>query len=418
MGKRIWIVNYYAGSPDNTTNPRYLQFSHHFQKAGYDVITFSASYRPAAPVELIEGDGLYEEHQYGEHRYIHIRCPRYMGNGLKRMYSIWAFAWRIFRHRKEFDKPDVILHNIHTPFDYPIVWTAKRLKAKYIAEAWDLWPEDFVTFGLVSRNNPALKFFYWVEKQLYYHADQLVFTFLGAFEYLKRKGWMKEQGGKIAPDKLHYINSGVDLEQFDKDKTKYPRTDEDLNRDDIYKIVYMGSVNLANHVKTLIDAAVLLQSNPRYQFFIYGNGADRDYLEKYVKENNIPNVHFKELRIPFCEVAWVVSQATVNVMNYEKGFGHLGVSSGKLWQYLAAGKPIVCNINIAYDDVITDNKLGVARDMFTPEEIADAIRSVAEQPKESYDSMCERVRKTADRFDYKNLAAQEIAVVEACFNGR
>ena len=415
MGKRIWIVNYYTGTPDNATNPRYLQFSHHFQKAGYDVITFNASYRPGAPVELITGDGMFEEHQYGEHRFVHVRCPRYKGNGLKRMYSIWLFAWRLFRHCKEFDKPDVILHNIHTPFDYPIVWMAKKMKAKYVAEAWDLWPEDFVTFGLVSKNNPALKFFYWVEKQLYYHADQIVFTFLGAFDYLKRKGWMKEQGGKIDSRCLHYINNGVDLEQFDADKVAYPRPDEDYKRKDTLKIVYVGSINLANHVQTLIDAAALLQNDSRYQFFIYGNGAERDYLESYVIENNIENVHFKEHRIPFCEVAWVVSQASVNIMNYEKGFGHLGVSSGKMWQYLAAGKPIVCNINIAYDDVITDNQLGIAKDIEDPETFAQAIRELAEQPRASYEAMCKRVRKTAERFDYKKLAEEEISVIEAAF---
>ena len=284
---RIWIVNYYAGSPDNTTNPRYLQFSHYFQQAGYDVITFSASYRPAAQIELIEGDGMYEEHQYGEHRYIHVRCPRYVGNGLKRMYSIWAFAWRIFWHRKKFDKPDIILHNIHTPFDYPIVWTAKKLKAKYIAEAWDLWPEDFVTFGLVSRNNPALKLFYWVEKQLYYRADQLVFTFLGAFDYLKRKGWMKEQGGKIDPNKLHYINNGIDLDLFDANKISFPRSDEDMNNADIKKIVYLGSISQANNVKTLIDAANLMKEKLQYRFFIYGDGSYRAELEQYVKDNHI-----------------------------------------------------------------------------------------------------------------------------------
>lgn len=418
MCKRIWIVNYYTGTPDNATNPRYLQFSHYFHKNGYDVITFNASYRPGAPQELIEGNGMFEEHQYGEHRFVHVRCPHYQGNGIKRMYSIWAFAWRLFSHCEQFDKPDVVLHNIHTPFDYPIVWMARKLKAKYVAEAWDLWPEDFVTFGLVSKKNPALPFFYWVEKQIYYHADQLVFTFQGAFDYLKRKGWMKDQGGKIEPTSLHYINSGVDLEQFDKDVVNYPRNDEDLNRSDIFKIIYMGSVNLANHVKTLIDAAALLQNDERYHFFIYGNGIDRDFLEQYVQDNNIYNVHFMERRIPFCEVAWVVSQATLNVMNYEKGFGRLGVSSGKLWLYLAAGRPIVCNIDIAYDDVITDNNLGIARDMFSSEEIAESIRTVAEQPKDSYDRMCERVRTTAERFDYKNLAAQEIAVIEACFDGK
>ena len=416
MGKRIWIVNYYAGSPENTTNPRYLQFSHHFQKAGYDVITFSASYRPAAQVELIEGDGLYEEHQYGEHRYIHVRCPRYVGNGLTRMYSIWAFAWRIFRHRKEFDKPDVILHNIHTPFDYPIVWTAKRLKARYIAEAWDLWPEDFVTFGLVSKKNPALKFFYWVEKQLYYHADQLVFTFLGAFDYLKRKGWMQEQGGKIEPTRLHYINNGIDLDQFDDNKTKLPRPDEDMNNPNIKKIIYLGSISKANNVKALIDAAALLKEKSQYRFFIYGNGDYRDELEQYLQDNHIDNVVFKEPRVPYEECAWVVNQATVNVMNYEKGFGSFGVSSGKMFQYLAAGKPIVCNIDIAYDNVIEDNNLGVAHDIDTPEEFAEAIQRLAEQPQEEYDAMCARVREVAKQFDYKTLAARELAVVEACLN--
>jgi glycosyltransferase involved in cell wall biosynthesis len=132
-----------------------------------------------------------------------------------------------------------------------------------------------------------------------------------------------------------------------------------------------------------------------------------------VKDEGITNVVFKEKRIPLCECAWVVSQATVNIMNYQKGFGYMGVSSGKMFQYLAAGKPIVCNVNIAYDDVITDNHLGIARDIETPEAFAQAIRDVAEQPRASYDGMCERVREVAKRFDYKKLAAEEIKVIEA-----
>ena len=95
----------------------------------------------------------------------------------------------------------------------------------------------------------------------------------------------------------------------------------------------------------------------------------------------------------------------------------MGVSSGKMFQYLAAGKPIVCNVNIAYDDVITENNLGIARDIETPEDFAQAIRSVAEQPRASYDAMCERVRQTAERFDYKKLAAEEIKVIETALQG-
>lgn len=401
---RIWIVNYYT-RPD-CTNPRYLEFARHFMAAGHEVLTFYANYwgdESAPQFQRSTVNGL---------DFVEVKAPHFSGNGVKRMLSIWEFAAVLKKNAHRFPKPDVVLHNIHPPFDYPVVRMAKKLGAKYIAEAWDLWPEDFVTFGLVGANNPAMKVAYAIEKRYYYKADEIVFTFLGAFDYLKRQGWMKEQGGKIDPAHLHYINNGIDLAQFDQNKVAYPRPDEDMNDPNLVKIVYLGAINKANNVQTLIDAAALLQDRPNYRFFIYGNGAYRKGLMDYVKEKGISNVVFKEERIPLAECAWVVSQATVNVMNYEKNFGKWGVSSGKMFQYLAAGKPIVCNIDIAYDNVIKDNYLGVSRNLETPEQFAEAIREVAEQPRSSYDAMCERVREVARQFDYKVLSQRELEVLE------
>lgn len=413
---RIWIINYYAGTPATAGNPRYLKLAKHFKEAGHEVITFDAGNIAHIADSEFQG-GNFVERQYDGYMFVHVRVPHFEGNGVKRMLSIWKFAHNILKGRNRFERPDVILQNIHPPFDYPIVKLAKKLKCKYIAEAWDLWPEDFVTFGLVGANNPAMRVAYAIEKHYYYAADDIIFTFLGAFAYLKRQGWMKEQGGKIASEHLHYINNGIDIEQFDKDKVTFPRQDADMNDTDIYKIVYLGSINKANNVKTLIDAAALLKDNPKYRFFIYGNGACRPELEQYVKDNRIGNVVFKETRIPLEECAWVVSQATVGIMNYEKGFGRWGVSSGKMFQYLAAGRPIVCNIDIAYDNLIEDNRIGVARDIDSPEDFAAAIRSVAELPTEEYEAMCKRVRELAEKFDYKVLAARELEVIENCLKG-
>lgn len=409
---KIWIINYYAGTPATAGNPRYMKLAKHFMEAGHEVITFNSSH--AAKIEEAAFNGKdFLSHNYDGFNYVHVRVPEFKGNGPKRMFSIWKFAQTILKGRKQFERPDVILQNIHPPFDYPIVKLAKKLKCKYIAEAWDLWPEDFITFGLVKANNPAMKVAYAIEKRYYYAANDIIFTFLGAFQYLKRQGWMKEQGGKIDPAHLHYINNGIDLAQFDRDRDEHSRSDADINDESIYRIVYLGSINKANNVKTLVDAAAILKNNPKYRFFIYGNGAYREELEQYVKDNHISNVVFKEPRISFAECAWVVSRATVGIMNYEKGFGRWGVSSGKMFQYLAAGCPIVCNIDIAYDNLIEDNNLGVAHDIDTPEEFAESIRSIAEQPKEEYDAMCERVREVAKRFDYKVLAAQELKIIES-----
>lgn len=406
---RIWIVNYYT--TPNCGNPRYLQFAKHFIEKGWDVLTFYANYNGA------DTDTLFKWETVNGLDFVQVKAPHYVGNGVARTKSIFSFAWKIMKHCEEFERPDVILHNVHTPFDYPIVWIAKKLNSKYIAEAWDAWPDVFAHLGLVSRKNPALKVFYWIEKKLYQKSDQVVFTIAGMIQHIKDMGWSTETGGKIDLQKVHYINNGIDLEQFDKDRESWPREDEDLRDPETLKVVYLGSINRANHVHTLIETAKLMQNLPMYRFFIYGDGADREELEKKVKVEGITNVVFKEKRIPLCECAWVVSQATVNIMNYQKGFGYMGVSSGKMFQYLAAGKPIVCNVDIAYDDVITDYNLGIARDIETPEVLAQVIRDVAEQPRASYDTMCERVRETAERFDYKKLAAEEIRVIEAAFNG-
>lgn len=409
--KRIWIINYYAETPQTATNPRYLHFARRFMEAGYEVVTFNSSLSSNLSSEDFQGQPFLKK-QHGDFQYIHVNVPEYQGNGVRRMHSIWSFARTIFKNRKQFERPDIILQNIHPPFDYPIVRLAKKLKTKYIAEAWDLWPDDFVTYGLVKENNPVMKIAYQIEKWYYYHADEIIFTFEGAFDYLKKKGWTTETGGKIDMNHVHYVNNGIDIKQFEANKIRYPREDADINDQDAYKIVYLGAINRANNVKTLIEAASFLKDNPKYKFFVYGDGAYRDVLKEYVQSQGMNNVVFKERHLSFPECAWIVSQATVNIMNYEKDFGKYGVSSGKLFLYLAAGKPIVCNIKIAYDDVITKYNLGVARDLESPEEYVKAIRQLAEQPKEEYEAMCQRVRQVAQEFDYEHLSERELKIIE------
>ena len=409
---RIWIINYYTDIPTKASNPRYLKLAHYFMGAGHEVLTFNAG-RTTGIADSEYHGGDFVERTYGGYKFVHVRTPAFEGNGIRRMISIWQFARRILKGRKLFDRPDVILQNIHPPFDYPIVRLAKKLQCKYIAEAWDLWPEDFVTFGLIGARNLAMKAAYAIEKRYYYAADDIVFTFLGGFDYLKRQGWTREQGGRINLEHVHYINNGIDIAQFDSDRDAHPRPDSDMNDDSLFRIVYLGSINRANNVKALIDAAAQLESVPKYRFFIYGNGAYRDELEQYVCDNHIGNVVFKERSLSFEECAWVASRATVGIMNYEKGFGRWGVSSGKMFQYLAAGRPIVCNIDIVYDNLIEDNRLGVAHDIDTPEQFAEAIRFIAEQPMAEYEAMCHRVREVGERFDYKVLSARELDIINS-----
>ena len=108
----------------------------------------------------------------------------------------------------------------------------------------------------------------------------------------------------------------------------------------------------------------------------------------------------------------MLSHSDLNILNYQKGFGDYGISSGKLFQSLAAGKPLVCNIPIVYDDVITDNQLGVAENLDTPRKYADAILKVYNLDSGEYELMCQRVKEAAKRFDYEVLSNNLIDIIE------
>lgn len=409
--KKIWIVNYYSTPPEYVSNARHLEFANNLQKAGYDVTIFSAGYLRDKDVDLVPDKKNYIEINYGEQKFVHIKVRHYEGNGIDRMLSIIQFAWRLFRCREHFDKPDIILHNIHAPFDYPVLWCAKKLKAKYIVEAWDLWPDSFVRFGLISKNNPIVKLAYGIEKRLYEKADKIIFSFEGGTDYLKERKWTKKSGGKIDTNKIFYINNGVNLKEFNANVKQYQLQDKDLEDNTHFKVIYLGSIRLANNIKQLIDAAKLLSNYPMIKILIYGDGSDREYLQQYCEKNNINNVVFKEKWIPLRNVPYVLSRSSLNVLNYQKDFGIYGVSSGKLFQYLASGKPIITNIKINYC-IIKKHNLGIAEALNTPQEYADAILSIALLHQTSYDAICEKVKEVSKKFDYKVLSDKLINIIE------
>ena len=406
--KTLWYINYYTSLPELCSNPRSVELSKAAVAAGYKCRVFFADYKGSF---IKSNTDKFENRNIEGVDYTVIRAEPYKGN-IDRGISIfrWALSLKKFTKKLE-ERPDVILWNIHAPFDYPVVWLAKGLKAKLIVEAWDLWPDSFVRFGLMKASSPITKFFYSVEKKMYEHGDAVIFTLEGGKDYLKERGWTTDSGGKIDTLKVYYINNGVNIEKFKRDCHKFPTEDPDLLDRSTFKVIYMGAIRLVNHVKTLIDAAAILKDRKNIKFFIYGDGPEREELVKYIQTNDIDNVIFKQKRVSFCCVADIVSHADLNIMNYQKGFGKYGVSSGKLFQYLAAGKPILCNISLNYDE-ITSNSIGIAEEMETPQEYAEAILRIANLSKDELETMQQRTLSTARKFDYNKLSAEFLKVVE------
>lgn len=382
-----------------------LKRAQYLIESGYDVTIIGGSYLHNSSINLIRDNRKFIEVKYDGIKFIHIKTNSYSGNGLLRFYNLCLFHCRLFILSNHFVKPDVIAHVAAVPFGNILYYLAKRYNAKYIVDVVDLWPESFVSYGLISRKNPLTKFAYWAEKWLYQHADEVVFSMEGGRNYIIEKGWDIGSGGKVDLNKVHYINNGVDLVDFNRNRELYKIDDADLENDSFFKIIYLGSVRLVNNVKLLIEAAELLKSEEHIKFLIYGDGPERISLENYCKINQLSNVVFKNKWIEMKYVPYVLSRSSLNILNYQpSSISRFGGSQSKSFQYMASGKPICSNIMMGYCP-ITKYKLGIAKDFKTPYEYANAILSMVNLNSKDYTEICNNARNAAENYDYKTLTA-------------
>ena len=411
MINNIWLVNKYAMPPQYESRLRTIKFAHYLQEMGYKVTIFGSSVMHNTDIDLIDNGSKYIERQYGDLHFVHIKSCQYKKTaGVRRVWSDIQFHYRLVKLAKKFEKPDIVVATTFPLISNPLLKYCHRNGIKYITEMLDWWPDDFVDFGLVSAKNPVMKYLFKVAKNNYVNSDASVFSIKGCYKYFEDKGWDKAHGGPVDLTKVFYINNGVDLVDFNKWKDENIIDDDDL-KSGKKKVIYLGSVRLANNVEQFVKAAEQLKDREDVLFLIYGDGEDREPLMKYCEDHQLTNVKFKAKWIEPKYVPFVLSQSYLNILNYTAHFGKYGISSSKMFQYMAAGKPIVCNVDIMYSDIL-EHHIGVCHDMKDEQDYADAIRSILDMPKDEYIAMCKRAQTAAKGYDYPYLTKQMAEVIE------
>lgn len=401
--KKIWLVNQYAMPPEFESRIRTIKFAHYLTQMGYDVTIFGSSFMHNMNLDLINDNKIYLEKKYDDLNFVHIKTISYKKNSIQRFIGLFQFHIKLYFLRNKFKKPDIIVHTALPPFGNIIYFAARKLKAKYIVEVLDLWPESFVDLGLIKKKNPLLILLYAAEKWLYKKADKIVFSIEGGKDYIVDKKWDQKNGGPISLEKVFYINNGVDINDFNNFKNLYKINDLDLEDQGVKKVTYIGSIRLANNLIELIKAAEILKDHSNIKFLIYGDGDDRKSLETFCKENKLLNVIFKQKWINPLFVPYVLSKSDVNILNYKSGeFGKYGGSQSKLFQYLASGKPICSNLKMMYCPINQFN-LGIAKEYNSEVEYAEAILNLLTLDKPSSDELNKRMQEVVKDFDYSIL---------------
>ncbi len=410
--KKVWLINPAAMPPKYEARIQTLKRAQYLRSHGFDVTIISGSFLHNTNINLIEDNSSYKFSEYEDgQKFVHIRTSNYSSNGLARIYSILEFYFRLWWHASSFEKPDLISHIAAVPFGNITYYVAKKIKAKFIVDVVDLWPESFVAYGLVSKKNPLLRFAYWAEYWLYKKADLLIFSMEGGKDYVKEKKWDLDQGGKIDINKVFYINNGVDLQDFDFNRINYKISDEDLENDQFFKIIYIGSIRLANNVMQLVEAAEHLKDFTDIKFLIYGDGEDRSTLEQYCEEKQINNIVFKQKWVELKYVPYILSKSSLNILNYKpSSILRFGGSQSKSFQYMASGKPICANVKMNYCPIKKFN-IGIAEEFKDSTEYAEAILSFYKMDKDKYNTICANARNASENYDYKLLTARYVELI-------
>ena len=411
----IWIVNHYAIPPSMGGLVRHYYFSKYLQKKGHNVKIFTSSKIHNTDINMIKDKSLYKEEMEDGVEYTFVRSRDYKGNGLDRIINMIDTPFKIQKAMRCFykkEKPDVIYTSSPDLFvAFFALLFGKMHKIPVVVEIRDLWPESIVEYNGMSRKNPIIQILYQLEKWIYKKADQLIFTMEGGKEYIKDKGWDK----KINLDKVNHVNNGVDLEEFAEDVKRYQIQDNDLEDEKFFKVIYVGSVRRANNIETLVNVGKELKQrgNDKIRIIIYGDGTDRESLEKRCKTEGLENVIFKG-KVEKKYIPYILSKSNLNILNYKQAnTWKYGGSQNKQFEYLASGRPICSNVKMGYS-IIRTNDCGVEDNIISTKDYADVVLKYAEMSEEKYKQECENAKKAAQLYDYHLLTEKVEHILEKC----
>jgi len=389
--KSIWIFNHYAITPDFPGGTRHFDFGKELVKRGYKVTIFASSFH----YSLLKETKAYKQNDYiiedyNGIRFVWIKTFPYSGNDWRRVINMLSYSIRAYKVAKKLniEKPDIIIgSSVHLFAVFTTYLLSKKYKTPFIMEVRDLWPQTLIDMG-VPKWHPFVIILGILEKFLYKKADKIITLLPKANEYIEKLG--------IPPEKIVWIPNGVDLERFQlKDKETFR---DEAHTSNEFVVTYTGAIGQTNNLDIAIEAAKILQSDYLdIRFLFIGDGPEKGRLLEVVKEERLNNVEFKP---PVAK-----NKIVENFFKSDALFFHLqdspvfkyGISSNKLFDYLASGKPIIFSSN-SINNPVEEARAGITVPPDNPQALAEAIIELYKMSPEERRKMGLNGRKYVEKY--------------------
>ncbi len=290
----------------------------------------------------------------------------YEGNGPRRILNWASYAVTAFVAGLRMPRPDLIYGSTPHLLTPLVGWMLARIRGvPFVMEVRDLWPDVLLDMGQLTDRSVLYRALRVLEQFLYRHADAIVVLADGSRAHLVDE--------RVPAEKIHVAPNGSDVDFF-----AAPDTRQNLRARYGFNgtvAVYAGAHGPANGLDLLLDAAREVRGElPELEVVLVGDGVEKPSLVERVRRDRLTNVRFLD-PIPKTEMPALLGAADIGVhVLADVPLFRYGVSPNKLFDYMAAGLPVLTNTPGEVAGIVDEAGAGIA---VQPNGLADGLRAIA-----------------------------------------
>jgi glycosyltransferase involved in cell wall biosynthesis len=369
-GMRILFFSHYYPPEVNAPASRTSEHCRLWVAAGHDVtVVTSAPNHPRGVVYPGYKNRWYQTEMIDGVRVVRVWTLLAANEGFaRRSLNYLTFMLSAILAMLRLPRPDVYISTSPQFFCGLVGLFAKTLRrTPWVLEIRDLWPESIVTVGAM-RKGRLTHLLESLERLAYRRADRIVAVTDSFVMHIAERC----QGAH----KIDIIKNGVDLSHFKTGQDGEP-IKQRFGLSGRLVAAYVGTHGLAHGLDTVLDAAALLQADPRIGFLLVGDGAERDRLVARAASTGLSNVMIAG-QLPKADMPAVWAATDISLIVLKKSDTFTKVLPSKMFEAMAMACPIVLGVDGEARSLLEASAGGIAVTPESASELSHAIRRLAD----------------------------------------
>jgi glycosyltransferase involved in cell wall biosynthesis len=316
-----------------------------------------------------------------------------------RLINFFSFMLSSFLVGVGVKKLDLVWGTSPPIFQGLTAWALAKLKrVPFLFEVRDLWPAFAISVGVLHQ--PVLiKLSEWLERFLYQHADLVVVNSPGYIQHVQNRG----------AHQVELVPNGTDTTMFcpSIDGTSFRQAHALENK---FVALYAGAHGMSNDLGVVLEAAKRILPRKEIVIVLLGDGKDKASLQAQSARDGLDNVIFLT-PIPKVDMPYALAAADACIAILKPVDLYKTTYPNKVFDYMAAGKPVLLAIDGVIREVIENAGAGIPIPPGNPEALANAILSLADDPELAH-RMGKQARQYVEtNFDRSNLASKFMGII-------